>query len=75
MTFLQNNLRRSIHRLSRFAEEVNNQAREANYLAGAQTALVQWWLEKRQPHTLQNLAQMLHRLQRAAIRDAFGLRH
>lgn len=46
----------------------------ANYLAGAQIALVQWWLEKRQPNTLQNLAQMLHRLQRAAIRDAFGLR-
>jgi len=46
----------------------------ANYLAGAQIALVQWWLEKHQPHTLQNLAQMFHRLQRAAIRDAFGLR-
>jgi len=46
----------------------------ANYLAGAQIALVQWWLEKRQPHTLQNLAQMFHRLQRAAIRDAFRLR-
>lgn len=46
----------------------------ANYLAGAQIALVQWWLEKRQPHTLENLAQTFHRLQRAAIRDAFGLR-
>ena len=28
----------------------------ANYLAGAQIALVQWWLEKRQPHTPENLA-------------------
>jgi len=46
----------------------------ANYLAGAQIALVQWWLEKRQPHTPENLAQTFHRLQRAAIRDAFGLR-
>lgn len=46
----------------------------ANYLAGAQIALVQWWLEKRRPHTPENLAQMFHRLQRAAIRDAFGLR-
>ena len=46
----------------------------ANYLAGARIALVQWWLEKRQPHTLQDLAQMFHRLQRAAIRDAFGLK-
>ena len=46
----------------------------ANYLAAAQIALVQWWLEKRRPHTLESLAQTLHRLQRAAIRDAFGLR-
>ena len=45
----------------------------ANYLAGAQIALMQWWLEKRQPHTPENLAQMFHRLQRAAIRDAVGL--
>jgi AcrR family transcriptional regulator len=45
----------------------------ANYLAGAQIALVQWWLEKRQPHTPENVAQAFHRLQRAAIRDAFGL--
>ena len=46
----------------------------ANYLAGAQIALLQWWLEKRQPHTLENLAQTFHRLQRAAIREAFALR-
>lgn len=46
----------------------------ANYLAGAQIALMQWWLEKRQPHTPENLAQTFHRLQRAAILDAFGLR-
>ncbi len=46
----------------------------ANYLAGAQIALMQWWLEKRQPHTPENLAQIFHRLQRAAIRDAFGLK-
>ena len=45
----------------------------ANYLAGAQIALLHWWLEKRQPHTLEDLAQTFHRLQRAAIRDAFGL--
>lgn len=46
----------------------------ASYLAGAQIALLHWWLEKRQPHTLEKLAQTFHRLQRAAIRDAFGLR-
>jgi len=45
----------------------------ANYLAGAQITLIQWWLEKRQPHTPEILAQTFHRLQRAAIRDAFGL--
>lgn len=46
----------------------------ANYLAGAQIALMQWWLEKRRPHTPDNLTQTLHRIQRAAIRDAFGIR-
>lgn len=45
-----------------------------DYLAGAQTALMQRWLEKRQPYTPENLAQAFHRLQRAAIREAFGLR-
>jgi len=46
----------------------------ANYLAGAQIALVQWWLQKRRPHTPEDLAQTFHRLQRAAIRDALGLK-
>jgi AcrR family transcriptional regulator len=45
----------------------------ANYLAGAHMSLVQWWLDKRQPYTPEKLAQIFHRLQRAAIRDAFGL--
>ena len=46
----------------------------ANYLAGAQIALMQWWLEKRRPYTPAILTQVFHRLQRAAIRDAFGLK-
>jgi hypothetical protein len=46
----------------------------ANYLAGTQIALMQWRLEKHRPYTSENLAQTLHRLQRAAIRNAFGLR-
>lgn len=46
----------------------------ANYLASAQIALVQWWLEKRRPYTAENLAQMFHHLQRAIIYDTFGLR-
>ncbi len=45
----------------------------ASYLAGARIALMHWWLEKHHPHTPEDLAQTLHRLQRAAIRDAFGL--
>lgn len=46
----------------------------ANYLAGTQIALMQWWLEKRRPQTADQLTQALHRLQRAAIREAFGLK-
>jgi hypothetical protein len=45
----------------------------ANYLAGAQIALMQWWLEKRRGDPPERLAQMVHRVRRAAIRDAFGL--
>jgi AcrR family transcriptional regulator len=46
----------------------------ASYLAGAQIALMQWWLEKRQSHTLESLVQTFHRMQRAVILDAFGLK-
>lgn len=46
----------------------------ATYLAGAQVALMHWWLEKRQPHTPETVVQTLHSLQSAAIRDAFGVR-
>jgi hypothetical protein len=45
----------------------------AHYLAGALIALVQWWLAQRHPHTPEAVVQMFHRLQRAAIREAFGL--
>jgi len=45
----------------------------ANYLAGAQIALMQWWLEKRRPHAAEKLTQTFHLLQRAAIREAFGI--
>lgn len=46
----------------------------ASYLAGAQIALVHWWLEQRQPYTFEELAQAFHQMQRAAICDAFSLR-
>ena len=45
----------------------------ANALAGAHIGLVHWWLEQRQPCAPETLAQAFHRLQRAALRDAFGL--
>lgn len=46
----------------------------ANYLVGAQIALMQWWLEKkRAPSTSKKLAETLHLLQRAAIRGAFNM--
>jgi AcrR family transcriptional regulator len=45
----------------------------ANYLVGAQIALMQWWLEKRRTHTAESLAQTFHRLQRAAICNALGI--
>jgi hypothetical protein len=45
----------------------------ANFLAGAQIAMLQWRLEKRRPHTPEQLARTFHRLQRAAIREAFGI--
>src|ERR1041385_8315707 len=32
----------------------------ANYLAGAQIALLQWWLERRRSHTPETLTQALH---------------
>lgn len=59
-----------------FAEEDSALPLEmlASYLAGAQIALLHWWVEGRQPHTPEALARAFHRLQRAAIRDAFGLR-
>jgi AcrR family transcriptional regulator len=46
----------------------------AHYLAGAQLSLIHWWLEKRSPQTPEQLAQTVHRMQRAALRDALGLR-
>ena len=45
----------------------------AGYLAGAQLALVLWWLEKRRTHTPKDIVQALHRLQRAAIQDVIGV--
>jgi AcrR family transcriptional regulator len=45
----------------------------AHSLAGAQLGLLHWWLQKRQSYSPEQLALTFHRLQRATIRDAFGL--
>ena len=45
----------------------------SSYLAGAQITLLHWWLEKRRPHTLEELGSTFHRLQRAAILESFAL--
>lgn len=45
----------------------------ANYLAGAQIALIHRWLEQNQHHSPETLAHTFHRLQRAAIREAFAV--
>lgn len=47
----------------------------AHYVAGAQLALVQWWLEQPHPHAAETIARASHRLQAAAIREAFALSH
>lgn len=44
----------------------------AVYMASAQMGVVHWWLEKRQTATASSLAHMVHRVQRAALLDAFG---
>lgn len=58
-----------------FSEAESNISFEllANYLAGAQIALMQWWLEKRRPHSPESLTRTLHSLQRAALLVAFKM--
>lgn len=46
----------------------------AAYIAGAQLTFMIWWVERHVSYTAQDMAQMIHRLQRAAIRDAMGMR-
>jgi AcrR family transcriptional regulator len=42
----------------------------ANYIAGSQLSLVAWWLEKRSPHSAQQMAQSFQQMRRAILRDA-----
>lgn len=45
----------------------------ATFLAGARVSSMHWWLEQRHAHTFDTVAQTAHHVQRAAIREAFGL--
>ena len=45
----------------------------AHYLADAQFNLMIWWIETRTPQSPEEIAVISHRLQRAAICEAFGL--
>lgn len=44
-----------------------------NYLAGAQLALVSWWLESPMNFSAQQVASAFHQLQRAALREALRI--
>jgi AcrR family transcriptional regulator len=46
----------------------------ANYIAGAQLACKMWWADNHTAYSPEYLANVLHRLQRAAIRDALNLK-
>lgn len=44
-----------------------------HYIVGAQLSLMDWWLTNRMLYAANDMARMLHQLQRAALRDAFGI--
>ena len=44
-----------------------------NYLVGAQSSLIDWWITNRTAYDAEQMATMLHRLQTAAVRDAYGI--
>jgi AcrR family transcriptional regulator len=43
------------------------------YIVGAQLAFIDWWMSQRSSYTTDDILRSLHQLQRAAIRDAYGL--
>lgn len=43
------------------------------YIAGAQLSLIHWWMTNRSPYDTRQMADTLHRLQRAAVRDAYQM--
>jgi hypothetical protein len=45
----------------------------ATYIAGAQLEFMEWWATTRTSYTAEYAARTMHRIQRAAIRDALGI--
>ena len=43
------------------------------YIVGGQLSLIDWWMTTRTPYNATQIAAMLHRLQRAAVCDAYGI--
>jgi AcrR family transcriptional regulator len=43
------------------------------YIVGAQWSLIDWWISTRTGYNSAEIAVMIHRLQRAAIQDAYGM--
>lgn len=43
------------------------------YIVGAQLSLINWWMSNRTPYLPEQLAQMLHQLQRSVLLDAYEL--
>ena len=76
---------RRIH--ERWAENLTNSLRDAfpnaepklplelvvSYVVGAQLSLIDRWVLNRTPYSAEQIAETLHRLRRAIIRDAYGL--
>lgn len=43
----------------------------AQYIVGAQLSLIDWWMSNRTEYDANQIATILHQLQRAAVRDAY----
>lgn len=58
-----------------FADKTANCAMEllVNYIIGAHLSLIDWWLNNRNHYSAEDVAKLMHQLQRAAIQSAYGI--
>jgi hypothetical protein len=61
--------------LTIFANKTANCAIEllVNYIIGAHLSLIDWWLSNRNQYSAEDVAKLMHQLQRAAIQSAYGI--